>query len=81
MQINRRSFLMGTAGVTAGLAFGAGGVPAFAADAQLRAMWWGSNDRAKRTLDVAKLYQDKTPGTAPSARSMSPSSTRIRPPA
>lgn len=71
MQINRRSFLMGTAGVTAGLAFGAGGVPAFAADAQLRAMWWGSNDRAKRTLDVAKLYQDKTPGVTIVGESMS----------
>ncbi len=63
MQVNRRSFLMGTAGAAAGLAFGAGSsIPAFAEDASLRAMWWGSNDRAKRTLDVAKLYQSKTPG-------------------
>ena len=63
MQVNRRSFLMGTAGAAAGLAFGAGSAtPAFAEDVSLRAMWWGSNDRAKRTLDVAKLYQSKTPG-------------------
>ncbi len=63
MQINRRSFLMGSAGVATGLAVGAGSaIPAFAEDAQLRAMWWGSNDRAKRTLEVAKLYQTKTPG-------------------
>ena len=63
MQVNRRSFLMGTAGAAAGLAFGAGSAtPAFAEDASLRAMGWGSNDRAKRTLDVAKLYQSKTPG-------------------
>jgi len=51
------------AGVATGLAFGgASSMPALADDAQLRAMWWGSNDRAKRTLDVAKLYQGKTPG-------------------
>ncbi|MFB2607973.1 twin-arginine translocation signal domain-containing protein, partial [Rhizobium phaseoli] len=32
MQVNRRSFLMGSAGAAAGLAFGAGSaIPAFAA--------------------------------------------------
>ncbi|WP_454853053.1 ABC transporter substrate-binding protein [Rhizobium binxianense] len=72
MQINRRSFLMGSAGAAAGLAFGAGSaIPAFAEDAQLRAMWWGSNDRAKRTLDVAKLYQSKTPGVTIVGESLS----------
>jgi multiple sugar transport system substrate-binding protein len=72
MQVNRRSFLIGSAGVTAGLAFGAGNmVPAFAEDAQLRAMWWGSNDRAKRTLDVAKLYQGKNPGVSIVGESLS----------
>ncbi|SCW40895.1 multiple sugar transport system substrate-binding protein [Rhizobium mongolense subsp. loessense] len=72
MQINRRSFLMGSAGVATGLAFGAGSViPAFAEDAQLRAMWWGSNDRAKRTLEVAKLYQAKTPGVTIVGESLS----------
>lgn len=72
MQINRRSFLMGSAGVATGLAFGAGGaIPAFAEDAQLRAMWWGSNDRAKRTLEVAKLYQSKTPGVTIVGESLS----------
>ncbi len=72
MQVNRRSFLMGTAGAAAGLAFGAGSsIPAFAEDASLRAMWWGSNDRAKRTLDVAKLYQSKTPGVTIVGESLS----------
>ncbi|AJD39457.1 carbohydrate ABC transporter substrate-binding protein [Rhizobium sp. SEMIA 4085] len=72
MQINRRSFLMGSAGVATGLAFGAGSaIPAFAEDAQLRAMWWGSNDRAKRTLEVAKLYQAKTPGVTIVGESLS----------
>jgi multiple sugar transport system substrate-binding protein len=72
MQINRRSFLMGSAGVATGLAFGAAStMPAFAEDAQLRAMWWGSNDRAKRTLDVAKLYQSKTPGVTIIGESLS----------
>lgn len=72
MQINRRSFLMGSAGVATGLAFGAGSaIPAFAEDAQLRAMWWGSNDRAKRTLEVGKLYQTKTPGVTIVGESLS----------
>ncbi|APO65758.1 sugar ABC transporter substrate-binding protein [Rhizobium gallicum] len=72
MQINRRSFLMGSAGVATGIAFGAGSaIPAFAEDAQLRAMWWGSNDRAKRTLEVAKLYQTKTPGVTIVGESLS----------
>ena len=72
MQVNRRSFLMGSAGAAAGLALGAGSaIPAFAEDAQLRAMWWGSNDRAKRTLDVAKLYQTKTPGVTVVGESLS----------
>ncbi|MBY5551609.1 carbohydrate ABC transporter substrate-binding protein [Rhizobium leguminosarum] len=72
MQVNRRSFLMGSAGAAAGLAFGAGSaIPAFAEDAQLRAMWWGSNDRAKRTLEVAKLYQSKSPGVTVVGESLS----------
>ncbi|MGO4351451.1 ABC transporter substrate-binding protein [Rhizobium sp. RAF36] len=72
MQINRRTFLMGSAGVATGLAFGAGSaIPAYAEGTELRAMWWGSNDRAKRTLDVAKLYEGKTPGVKIVGESMS----------
>ncbi|MEZ2126163.1 MULTISPECIES: ABC transporter substrate-binding protein [unclassified Sinorhizobium] len=62
MRLNRRSFMIGTAGAAAGIAFGAAGsLPAFAAETQLRAMWWGSNDRNKRTVDVAKLFHEKNP--------------------
>lgn len=72
MQVNRRSFLMGSAGIAAGVAFGAGSsMPAFAEDASLRAMWWGSNDRAKRTLDVAKLYEGKNAGVSIVGESLS----------
>jgi multiple sugar transport system substrate-binding protein len=53
---------MGTAGVTAGLAFGSS---ARAADSvSLRAMWWGSNDRARRTVAVAKLFHERNPDVA-----------------
>jgi len=63
MRVNRRTFLMGSAGLSAGLALGASSsIPAFAADdARLRAMWWGSNDRAKRTIEVAKLFHKNNP--------------------
>ncbi|MBB4567932.1 ABC transporter substrate-binding protein [Rhizobium leucaenae] len=62
MRMNRRSFMIGTAGAAAGLAFGAGGaVPAFADSTQLRAMWWGSPDRGKRTVAVAELFHSKNP--------------------
>ncbi|AVA23477.1 sugar ABC transporter substrate-binding protein [Rhizobium sp. NXC24] len=60
--MNRRSFMIGTAGAAAGLAFGAGGsLPAFADTTQLRAMWWGSPDRGKRTVAVAELFHSKNP--------------------
>ncbi|TCR83867.1 extracellular solute-binding protein [Rhizobium sp. BK376] len=61
MRLNRRSFMVASAGAAAGLAFGATqSRSAFAADnVQLRAMWWGGNDRTKRTVDVAKLFHEK----------------------
>lgn len=62
MRISRRSFLLGTAGVTTGFALGATGQGAWAVDdVSMRAMWWGSNDRAKRTVAVAKLFHEKNP--------------------
>ncbi|TCL68180.1 ABC transporter substrate-binding protein [Rhizobium sp. BK251] len=65
MRLNRRSFMIGSAGVAAGLAFGASASrSAFAAEAQLRAMWWGSNDRNKRTVEVIKLFHEKNPDVA-----------------
>jgi multiple sugar transport system substrate-binding protein len=56
--------MLGSAGAAAGLAFGRIGLrSASAADeVQLRAMWWGSNDRSKRTVEVAKLFHQKNPG-------------------
>lgn len=51
------------------LALGAGALasqipfmPARAAEAALRLYWWGSPDRSKRTLDVAKLFEQSHPG-------------------
>ncbi|NTF89010.1 carbohydrate ABC transporter substrate-binding protein [Agrobacterium rhizogenes] len=61
MRVNRRSFMIGTAGAVAGLAFGGGAMPAFADATQLRAMWWGSPDRGKRTIGVAELFHAKNP--------------------
>ncbi|MCA1444178.1 carbohydrate ABC transporter substrate-binding protein [Ensifer sp. IC4062] len=63
MRLNRRTFMLGAAGATAGIALGPGGLrPSFAAEnVSLRAMWWGSNDRSKRTLNVARLFQEKNP--------------------
>lgn len=61
MLLNRRSFLLGSAGTAAALS-PVGSRPTLAADdVKLRAMWWGSNDRSKRTLSVAKLFQEKNP--------------------
>jgi multiple sugar transport system substrate-binding protein len=57
---NRRSFILGAAGTAAGIAFSSVAPrPAQAENVRLRAMWWGSNDRSKRTLSVAKLFQEK----------------------
>ncbi|MFK0164768.1 ABC transporter substrate-binding protein [Rhizobium sp. NPDC090279] len=61
MRMNRRSFMIGTAGAAAGLALGGGAMPAFADATQLRAMWWGSPDRGKRTVAVAELFHSKNP--------------------
>ncbi|MCA1404204.1 carbohydrate ABC transporter substrate-binding protein [Ensifer sp. IC3342] len=73
MRLNRRTFMLGAAGATAGLALGPGGLrPTFAAEnVNLRAMWWGSNDRSKRTLSVAKLFQEKNPGVTVVGESLS----------
>ncbi len=60
MLLNRRGFMVGAAGAATGIALGSRS--GFAAESvQLRAMWWGSNDRSKRTLAVAKLFEEKNP--------------------
>ncbi|RVH85059.1 carbohydrate ABC transporter substrate-binding protein [Sinorhizobium meliloti] len=60
MLLNRRRFMIGAAGAATGIALGSQSGLA-AESVQLRAMWWGSNDRSKRTLAVAKLFQEKNP--------------------
>lgn len=62
-QMNRRSVLKAGAGL-AGLA--ALGLPtsAFAQERRLRMYWWGSKERADRTLQVNKLYQNTYTGVA-----------------
>ncbi|MQW89041.1 ABC transporter substrate-binding protein [Sinorhizobium saheli] len=73
MLFNRRTFMLGTAGAAAGIALATSrSRSAFAAeDSQLRAMWWGSNDRSKRTLSVARLFQEKNPGISIVGESLS----------
>lgn len=54
LRIDRRQFLMGS---TALAAAGAVGLrPAFAAGANLRLLFWGSQERANRTYGVTDLY-------------------------
>lgn len=62
-QMNRRSVLKAGAGL-AGLA--ALGLPAsaFAQERRLRMYWWGSKERADRTLLANKLYQQTFTGVA-----------------
>ncbi|RVK35798.1 extracellular solute-binding protein, partial [Sinorhizobium meliloti] len=60
MLLNRRGFIVGAAGAATGIALSSrSGLSA--ESVQLRAMWWGSNDRSKRTLAVAKLFEEKNP--------------------
>lgn len=61
MRSNRRQFLMGG---TAVLAAGAAGLrPAFAAETDLRMIFWGSKARADRTYKANDLYTQKNPST------------------
>jgi multiple sugar transport system substrate-binding protein len=57
--------MLGAAGAAVGIALSSVAPrPAHAQNVRLRAMWWGSNDRSKRTLSVAKLFQEKNPDIA-----------------
>lgn len=61
--ISRRDLLQRTMALGAGaLASQIPFLPAQAANAALRLYWWGSPDRSKRTLDVAKLFEQGHPG-------------------
>ncbi|RDJ16969.1 ABC transporter substrate-binding protein [Rhizobium grahamii] len=59
--INRRGFMAGGASL---LSLSALGAPAFAEDARLRLIWWGSQPRADRTNKVSDLYKSKNPGVS-----------------
>ncbi len=58
IELTRRRLLQ--AGAAAG-ALVADGRPAAAAEARLRMYWWGSQDRARRTLAVADAYHKAKP--------------------
>src|SRR3954469_25686914 len=60
--ISRRHLMQRAAAIGAGaLASQIPFMSARAADAALRLYWWGSPDRSKRTLDVAKLFEQSHP--------------------
>ncbi|MGV2103077.1 MULTISPECIES: ABC transporter substrate-binding protein [unclassified Rhizobium] len=59
--INRRGFMAGGASL---LALSGMGMPAFAQDARLRLIWWGSQPRADRTNKVSDLYKAKNSGVS-----------------
>jgi multiple sugar transport system substrate-binding protein len=60
-RLNRRNFLAGGAAALSASAVGIPGM-AFAQDARLRLLWWGSQPRADRTFNVSNLYMEKNPG-------------------
>jgi multiple sugar transport system substrate-binding protein len=60
VRIDRRSLLAGAAALTSLGALGARG--AWAQDARIRLMWWGSANRNERTLKVMELFTADNPG-------------------
>ncbi|MGO4705987.1 ABC transporter substrate-binding protein [Microvirga sp. 2MCAF38] len=69
--ISRRDLLQRTMALGAGaLASQMPFLPAQAANAALRLYWWGSPDRSKRTLDVAKLFEQSHPGVQATGESV-----------
>jgi multiple sugar transport system substrate-binding protein len=70
VHFNRRTLLKVTAGV-AGLA-ALRGLPALAQDqSRFRVYWWGTKERADRTLAAVALYQQKNPGVRIDGESLS----------
>jgi multiple sugar transport system substrate-binding protein len=62
VRIDRRSLLAGAAGLASlGLV---GARAAWAQDARIRLMWWGSANRNERTLKVVELFTADNPGIA-----------------
>jgi multiple sugar transport system substrate-binding protein len=62
IRIDRRSLLAGAAGLASLSALGARA--AWAQDARLRLMWWGSQNRNERTNKVIELFTAANPGVA-----------------
>lgn len=64
MRLDRRSFLKSSlaAGAATALPALAGGPAQAQQTVRLRATWWGSQDRAQRTLAVAELFTKSHPG-------------------
>jgi multiple sugar transport system substrate-binding protein len=60
LQLHRRSFLQATA-AAAGLAALGGRIAYAQDDVRLRIYWWGSKERADRTLKATALYQQRNP--------------------
>ncbi len=59
---DRRTFLKSTLALGGAATFGTLAASRAQAEAvRLRATWWGSPDRARRTTDVAKLFSDRNP--------------------
>lgn len=59
-KISRRNVLAGGAALLSMSALG----PAFAQEARLRVLWWGSQARADRTNKVNQLFQEQNAGVA-----------------
>ena len=57
LNLNRRHILMGGSALLASSQFA---WPAFAQDTSLRMIFWGGQDRANRTFDVADAYEQQT---------------------
>ena len=69
--INRRHLIQSAMAIGAGsLASQIPFMSARAADTALRLYWWGSPDRSKRTLDVAKLFEQSHPGITAGGEAM-----------
>src|SRR3954464_3427872 len=70
VHFNRRTLLKVTAGVASLAALR--GLPALAQDqSRFRVYWWGTKERADRTLAAVALYQQKNPGVRIDGESLS----------